>query len=201
MSLRDATSSFIYFVNEYDIGTSFEPQKVNGLFGVLYQKGLNCSENYTTTTLDHYYRHLYTILKFIDGNVWLGKEEQYKYATFLRATLSRYELVMLFYNGLHHPKLKKLMEKYCILNNLRPELLALSLENNRYLQTVNITNFQELCNQGFSCRDYEFSLTTQKDDDKKYYLGAFYTDEEIQRGIDLLNRWEHYIAGRLPFKQ
>lgn len=93
------------------------------------------------------------------------------------------------------------MEKYCILNNLRPELLALSLENNRYLQNINIKDFQELCNQGFSCRDYEFSLTTQKDDDTKYYLGAFYTDEEIQRGIDLLNRWNHYIAGRLPFKQ
>ena len=59
----------------------------------------------------------------------------------------------------------------------------------------------EIINGGFSCRDYEFSLTTQKDDDKKYYLGAFYTDEEIQRGIDLLNRWNHYIAGRLPFKQ
>lgn len=192
---------YIFCKYEYDIGTFSEPQKVNGLFGVLCQKGLNFIENYTTTTLDHYYRHLYTILKFIDGNVWLGKEEQYKYATFLRATLSRYELVMLFYNGLHHPKLKKLMEKYCILNNLRPELLALSLENNRYLQNINIKDFQELCNQGFSCRDYEFSLTTQKDDDTKYYLGAFYTDEEIQRGIDLLNRWNHYIAGRLPFKQ
>ena len=51
---------YIFCKYEYDIGTFSEPQKVNGLFGVLCQKGLNFIENYTTTTLDHYYRHLYT---------------------------------------------------------------------------------------------------------------------------------------------
>lgn len=61
----------------------------------------------TTTMFDHYFRHLYTILRFITENEWLGVDKQYKYATFVRATLSRYELVMLYYNGFFHPKMKK----------------------------------------------------------------------------------------------
>lgn len=53
--------------------------------------------------------YLYTILKFIQQNDWLGEQEQYKYATFVRATLSRYEFVMLYYNGFLHSMMKKLM--------------------------------------------------------------------------------------------
>lgn len=85
---------------------------------------------------DHYFRHLYTILKFINENDWLGENKQYKYATFVRATLSRYELVMLYYNGFFHPKMKQMIERYTMLNNLRWDLLPMSLEYSRYLDTV-----------------------------------------------------------------
>ncbi len=80
---------------------------------VLRFKGRKAFDDYYTTTfLDYYFRHLYTILKFIQQNDWLGEQEQYKYATFVRATLSRYEFVMLYYNGFLHPMMKKLMETY-----------------------------------------------------------------------------------------
>ena len=100
--------------------------KVYGLGGVLAEGGFSLYERYyTPTNFDHYFRHFYTILKFIDKNDiperekrMFSDEELYGYAKILRATLSRYELVWLFYNGLSEygkDKLKPLIEKYCML--------------------------------------------------------------------------------------
>ena len=76
--------------------------------------------------LDHYYRHLYRIFKYIDDadeNI-IDAHKKYEYACIVRASLSQYELIMLFYNGFYHQKFKRLIEKYAILNNLRCGLLA-----------------------------------------------------------------------------
>lgn len=78
-------------------------------------------------TLDHYFRYLYRILKHIDKSELLGKldepeKEREYYAHLLRAQLSNYELLMLFYNGLlgENPQtIKTLIEKYAMFNNLR----------------------------------------------------------------------------------
>lgn len=78
-------------------------------------------------TLDHYFRYLYRILKHIDKSELLGKldepeKEREYYAHLLRAQLSNYELLMLFYNGLlgENPHtIKTLIEKYAMFNNLR----------------------------------------------------------------------------------
>lgn len=168
-------------------------KKVRGLCGVLKEEGLQAFDDYyTTTAFDHYFRHLYTILKFIDQNDWLEKEGQYKYATFVRATLSRYELVMLYYNGFFHPKMKKLMEKYCMLNNLRPELLVLSKENRQYLHTAGIKP-EDLRSHNFSLTDFEFFQTDKENDPKKYHLCTFYTQEEIQEGKEVLDSWNEFM--------
>lgn len=76
--------------------------------------------------LDHYYRHLYRIFKYIDDvdSSTVSQSKKKEFASIVRATLSAYELVMLYYNGLSHPKFKKLIEKYAILNNLQWNLLA-----------------------------------------------------------------------------
>lgn len=126
--------------------------------------------------------HLYTILKFIQQNDWLGEQEQYKYATFVRATLSRYEFVMLYYNGFLHPMMKKLMETYCMLNNLCSELFPLSFENPRYLQGLGINYACELTANHFSGRYFEFFLSDEEGDSGKYYLGAFYAKTELDKG-------------------
>jgi hypothetical protein len=76
--------------------------------------------------LDHYFRHLYRIFKYIDNAEveFDSKMKKQEYAAIVRATLSPYELVMLYYIGYSHPRMKVLIEKYALLNNLRPILLA-----------------------------------------------------------------------------
>lgn len=84
--------------------------------------------------LDHYFRHLYRIFKFIDesDDRIIDKVKKYKYTSIVRATLSQYELVMLFYNGFYHKKFKTLAEKYALMNNLRIGLLASDEDINLY---------------------------------------------------------------------
>lgn len=77
--------------------------------------------------LDHYFRHLYRIFKYVDTSDSISEDERYEYACIIRSQLSDYELVMLFYNCLTangRAKFKPLIEKYSIFNNLREELLA-----------------------------------------------------------------------------
>lgn len=81
----------------------------------------------TPTCFDHYFRLLYRILKFVKTTSFVTTyEEEYEYTAMLRAVLSRYELVWLFYNGLTYgeDKLKPLIERYAMLSNLRTDMLA-----------------------------------------------------------------------------
>ncbi|MCG7320186.1 putative phage abortive infection protein [Brevibacillus laterosporus] len=48
--------------------------------------------------IGHYFRNLYHIVKFIDEAVFLNKDEKIGYIRFLRAQLSSYEMLLLFYN-------------------------------------------------------------------------------------------------------
>lgn len=93
------------------------------------------------TDFAHYYRNLYRIFKMIDEydfshnnktesvNPSLGqsieeteriKAEKYKYAAIVRAQLSDYELLLLFFNGLTEKgeNFKTLIERFSILDNL-----------------------------------------------------------------------------------
>lgn len=76
--------------------------------------------------LDHYYRHLYRVFKYIDeaNPVIFDRKKKYEYAAIVRATLSPYELIMLYYNGFSNPRFKELIERYAILNNIRHTWLA-----------------------------------------------------------------------------
>lgn len=87
--------------------------------------------------LDHYFRYLYRIMKFVSEATFLENDpnyidERYKYMGILRGTLSPYELVFLFYNDLSkygNEKVKPLIEKYSMFKNLRPELLSNTIYN------------------------------------------------------------------------
>lgn len=75
--------------------------------------------------LSHYFRHLYHIIKFVNSSN-LTFEEQKSYTNFVRAQLSSYELVMLYYNGLSkygEEKFKPLIEKFSVLKNLNTDLV------------------------------------------------------------------------------
>lgn len=89
-------------------------------------------------SLDHYFRYLYRILVFIDQSTLLTDEEKYEYAAILRAQLSEYELLILFFNGLSahgKQKAKPLFEKYSMFNNLRESELERFGSINAYKQT------------------------------------------------------------------
>ena len=77
--------------------------------------------------LDNYFRLLYRIFKSIDDMDKLSRDEKYEYCCIVRATLSRYELLVLFYNCLSSngvEKFKPLVERYAIFNNLRTDELG-----------------------------------------------------------------------------
>lgn len=106
-----------------------------GLLDILRHNGYNWfGENDELTFLDHYFRHLYRIIKYVDDNRDIivfaeeGKEDEvrYNYVSILRATLSDYELGCLFYNCLSkngRVKFKPLVEKYTFFNNIRDKVL------------------------------------------------------------------------------
>ncbi len=73
--------------------------------------------------LSHYFRTLYHIYKFLDSSCLNNKRQ---YSSIVRAQLSSYEQIFLFYNCLHDhgkDKFKPLIEKYSVFNNLDESLL------------------------------------------------------------------------------
>lgn len=124
--------------NETDVKLKDSNQSYNGgIKSIIKNKGIVEFENICDiSNLDHYYRHLYRLFKYVDSSPLITKtkdddkdeyEERYDYACIIRSQLSDYELVMLFYNCLTsngRAKFKPLIEKYAIFNNLREELLA-----------------------------------------------------------------------------
>lgn len=97
--------------------------------------------------------------------------------------------------------MKSLMEEYCLLNNLRRELLPLCYENRRFLNGLGISDITALRENNFSGSDFEFFLTDRKGDYNKYFLGAFYTKEEREMGKELLSRWNAYINSIVDVKK
>lgn len=89
--------------------------------------------------LDHYFRHLYRVVKYIDESKVIDDKQRYGYTSIVRATLSQYELIMLFYNCLSSngvDKFKPLIEKYALFNNIREDLLAKEEHYNLYSNTA-----------------------------------------------------------------
>ena len=75
--------------------------------------------------LGHYFRHLYQIIKFVDDST-LEDADKYKYIRLIRAQLSSYEIILLFYNCLAkvgYYSFKPLIEKYSLFKNIDEDLL------------------------------------------------------------------------------
>ena len=153
------------------------------------------------TYFDHYFRLLYRILKFVDiTDLIKNEEEKYEYTSMIRAILSRYELVWLYYNGLSvygNQKLKPLIEKFSMLKNLRTELLCFSNDNEIALGRMGLTE-NGLRANGYSGTDYENLLTSERNLRTKYNLTAFYTKENMDEGLRLLKSWQRYLESVRP---
>lgn len=101
-----------------------------GMRDYLIEKGLEAYKRAEITTrFDHYFRHLYRMLKFVTYSPLIDDSERYEYSALIRSQLSRYELVWLYYNGLTFgkAKLKPFIQTYSMLQNLRRELLVQGL--------------------------------------------------------------------------
>lgn len=76
--------------------------------------------------LHHYFRFLYHILKYVKTANEIIEEEKTNYTNILRATLSPYELVLIYYNCQHKHGIthfKPLVEEFSFLKNLDVSLL------------------------------------------------------------------------------
>ena len=79
------------------------------------------------SSIGHYFRNLYQILKFINGGQ-AEEEDKKLYGRLVRAQLSSDELFLLFYNCLSEvgvKKFKPLVEKFAMLHHVPRELLIL----------------------------------------------------------------------------
>ncbi len=104
----------------------FSQDDINATYKIEYIKYQN--------DFDHYFRNLYRIIKLIDSTkltVTTKPEEEfaekYKYTSIVRAQLSAYELLWLFYNCLSEngfEKFKPLIEKYTLFKSFRTSELA-----------------------------------------------------------------------------
>ena len=94
--------------------------------------------------LDHYFRYLYNILKFIDNSEIDFKKH---YIDLLQAQLSNVELGLIFYNGIGRygkTKLYPLLEKYNFLENLNDS--AIFMKNHTQIRLYPYTTFKFLDN-------------------------------------------------------
>lgn len=84
---------------------------------VVAQNGYEAFHQRYRGALDHYFRNLYHIVKFIDQSEMAQPQI---YSSLLRAQLSPSELLLLFYDGLtpYGEKFKPLIEKYALLEQL-----------------------------------------------------------------------------------
>ena len=167
---------------------------VSGYRGYLNNEGLSAyDETWIPTIFDHYFRHLYKIIQFVDAQGF-SFAEAYKYIALLRGTLSRYELVWIYYNALNpgFHKFQELIEKYSLLKNMRTDLLTRCKEVGDYYKYLGVTP-QEVKDATFSGRDFEYFLTDDKQDAEKYYVTAFWKEDEKGEGLEWLKRWRIYV--------
>ncbi len=187
-------------VKNREEGLFVEKASFSSLRECIEKEGLQAYESVEMPTyFDHYFRLLYRILKFVEKTDLLESDkEKYVYTSMIRAILSRYELVWLYYNGLSaygNKKLKPLIEKFCMLKNLRTELLCYSNDSDIELHCLGLTA-DALRANCFSGTDYENFLTTEKNSRTRYNLSAFYTEENMEEGVDLLKKWQSFLTDK-----
>lgn len=167
---------------------------VKGYREYLNVKGISeYDKTWIPTLFDHYFRHLYKIIQYVDVQGF-PFNEAYRYVALLRGTLSRYELIWLYYNALNpvYHKFQELIEKYSLLKNMREDLLTRCKEVAMYYEGLGLT-IQDVKDAAFSARDFEFYLTDDKKNAEKYFVTAFWKEEEKEQGLGWLKRWRLFI--------
>lgn len=111
---------------------TIEPQELNNL-EFINQAYLQFYRKHQAE-IGHYFRNLYNTVKFVDLS---DTPDKRLYTNLIRAQLSSYELVLLFYNTLSElgcQKFKPLIEKYTLLKTLDEALLFESDNHKKLLK-------------------------------------------------------------------
>jgi hypothetical protein len=115
-SILRNTSWIIHGEENHSIKENADIDKTLEGFEITYQNN--------KSDLGHYFRTLYQIIKFIDNSTVRDKKQ---YISIVRAQLSSFEQILLFYNCLHlngKIKFKPLIEKYELFNNIDDTILV-----------------------------------------------------------------------------
>ena len=99
-------------------------EKIEKTYGIFFQK-----YHYA---IGHYFRHLYHIIKFVKDykpKHGIDNDINMKYVNFIQAQMSSFEMMLLFYNSMSFPNLKKLLIEYDFLENLAEEDLVIKEHN------------------------------------------------------------------------
>ncbi|MBO4654850.1 MAG: putative phage abortive infection protein [Bacteroidales bacterium] len=187
---------FRYLFNEADIIDTNDGKRIRllGYRQYLTHAGVAMYDGtYEPSIFDHYFRHLYKIVQFVDSQKF-NFDKKYQYVSFLRGTLSRYELIWLYYNSLnpYFYKFKKLIERYSLLKALRSDLLTISKETMIYYSGLGIKKV-DLQNNYFGYDDFAFYLTDDANESTKYHLSAFWSKTDINEGSVYLHKWRSFI--------
>jgi hypothetical protein len=86
--------------------------------------------------MSHYFRTIYHIIKFVDRSEVANKRQ---YIAIVRAQLSSYEQILLFYNCLHEngkQKFKPMIESYALFKNIDDSLLINEDHMSEYKQSA-----------------------------------------------------------------
>lgn len=147
-------------------------------------------------SLDHYFRYLYRILLYIDQSELINEEQKYEYAAILRAQLSEYELLILFFNGLTNhgkQKAKPLFEKYSLFNNIR---------RSEFVGIGSIYDYRTDINQPRNARKYSASAFDHDYEQGSSFIGFLFKVLFNTACIATLymlihEQWNQYIVGQL----
>ncbi len=193
---------FIKFPNATNPRLTYKGREVfkyiyeNNVKSAIESEGINSyCKSKDITLLYHYFRHLYTILCFIDNSSDIDKfynksleenfSKKYEYARILRATMSRYELILLYYDGLSDfgkDKMKPIIEKFSMLKNINKDLLALSNDAISYSEGNSRFYFNKNClAKDYPPTDYLFFITDSVKNVTHYNVSAFYHQKEDQK--------------------
>jgi hypothetical protein len=109
-------------------------------------------------------------------------------------------LLLLYYNGLSkygNEKLKPLIERYTLLNNLDTQSLSFSKDN---LEVCKIQKYSDVkwSKYGLTGTDYEFYLTKDVHDKSRYLLSAFcHTPQEYEEANKALSNYKKFLTKRI----
>lgn len=92
--------------------------------------------------------------------------------------------------------LRNLLKDTLSLKNIRFDLLVLSHQNHGFIGERGV-NIEDLKQNDFSGTDFEFFITTCESDLTRFYISAFYNIKEIDKGINLLDKWKEFFNEKL----